>query len=200
MRGRLDPERERALVEKARQESAALQELYDHYFPKVYAYVSYRVGRVQDAEDLVADTFVRVVDGLAEFQWRGDGSFAAWLFRIAHNLVSNFHRQGRRGEELVPLEELPKLAPSPLLPADVVQQKEKFAYLRQLITTLSPRRQEIIILKFFGSLRNREIAALLELDERTVASHLCRGLRDLHRKYVDEFMQTKEGIPDEQTE
>ena len=42
----------------------------------------------------------------------------------------------------------------------------------------------MITLRFFGGLRNMEIAALLELDERTVASHLCRGLRDLHRRYV----------------
>ena len=121
------------------------------------------------------------------------GSFAAWLFRIAHSRVSDFYRRGRGSEESVPLEELPELESSTLLPADAVLQKEKFAYLRRLIGTLSPRRQEIITLKFFGGLRNKEIAALLELDERTVASHLCRGVKDLHRQYVDEFVQTKEG-------
>ena len=193
MQSRLDPKEERALVEKARRDPAAFKALYDHYFPRVYAYVSYRVGRAQDVEDLVADTFLRVVEGLDEFRWRGEGSFAAWLFRIAHNLVSDFYRRGRGSEESVPLEELPELEASNLLPADAVLQKEKFAYLRRLIGTLPPRRQEVITLKFFGGLRNKEIAALLGLDERTVAAHLCRGLKDLHRQYVDEFVQTKEG-------
>ncbi|RLC54686.1 MAG: hypothetical protein DRI80_18935, partial [Chloroflexota bacterium] len=110
-----------------------------------------------------------------------------------HNLVSDFYRRGRGSEGSVPLEELPELKASTLLPADAVLQKEKFAYLRRLIGTLSPRRQEVITLKFFGGLRNKEIAALLGLDERTVASHLCRGIKDLHRQYVDEFVQTKEG-------
>jgi RNA polymerase sigma-70 factor (ECF subfamily) len=172
--------------------------LYSHYFPKIYAYVSYRVGRVKDSEDIVADTFLTAVDKLDTFQWRGEGSFAAWLFRIAHNRVSDFYRRGRGSEETIPLEDLPDLASGVLLPADAVAQKEKFAYLRQLIGTLSPRRQEVIMLKFFGGLRNKEIAALLDLDERTVASHLCRGLRDLHRKYVDEF-GPKEEMHDEQT-
>ena len=193
MQSRLDSKQERTLVKKAQQDPTAFQELYNYYFPRVYAYVSYRVGRVQDTEDLVADTFLKVIERLDEFQWRGEGSFAAWLFRIAHNLVSDFYRRGRGPEESVPLEELPELASSTLLPADAVLQKEKFAYLRRLIGTLSPRRQEIITLKFFGGLRNKEIAVLLELDERTVASHLCRGLEDLHRKYVNEFVQTKEG-------
>jgi len=193
VQSRLDSKQERMLVKKAQRDPTAFQELYNYYFPRVYAYVIYRVGRVQDTEDLVADTFLKVIERLDEFQWRGEGSFAAWLFRIAHNLVSDFYRRGRGPEESVPLEELPELASSTLLPADAVLQKEKFAYLRRLIGTLSPRRQEIITLKFFGGLRNKEIAVLLELDERTVASHLCRGLEDLHRKYVNEFVQTKEG-------
>ena len=193
VRSPLEPEQEQALVEKARREPAAFRGLYRHYFPRVYAYVSYRVGRAQDAEDLVADTFLRAVERLGEFQWRGEGSFAAWLFRIAHNRASDFYRRGHGAEESVPLDELPELETNDLLPADAALQKEKFAYLRCLLSTLSPRRQEVITLKFFGGLRNREIAALLGLDERTVASHLCRGLRDLHRKYVDEFIQIKEG-------
>jgi len=197
VQSRLDPERERALVQKARRDPVAFRELYSHYFPRVYAYVSYRIGRVQDVEDLTADAFLRVVERLDEFQWQGEGSFAAWLFRIAHNQVSDFYRRGRGAEESVPLEELPELGSSSLLPADAVSQKEKFAYLRRLISTLSPRRQEIITLKFFGGLRNKEIAVLLGLDERTVASHLCRGIKDLHRKYVGEFVQTKGGIANE---
>jgi len=193
----MDPKQERALLKRARGDPKAFRALYDHYFPRVYAYVSYRVGRVQDSEDVVADTFLTAVDRLDTFQWRGEGSFAAWLFRIARNRVSDFYRRGQGSEETIPLEDLPDLASSALLPADAVAQKEKFAYLRRLIGTLSPRRQEVITLRFFGGLRNKEISALLELDERTVASHLCRGLEDLHRKYVDEF-GPKEEMPDEQ--
>ncbi len=193
MHSRLDSKQERMLVKKAQRDPTTFQELYNYYFPRVYAYVSYRVGRVQDTEDLVADTFLKVIERLDEFQWRGEGSFAAWLFRITHNLVSDFYRRGRGPEESVSLADLPELESSTLLPADAVLQKEKFVYLRRLIGTLSPRRQEIVTLKFFGGLRNKEIAALLGLDERTVASHLCRGVKDLHRQYVDEFVQTKEG-------
>ena len=61
--------------------------------------------------------------------------------------------------------------------------------MRWLIGSLSPRRQEIVTLKFFGDLRNTEIAQVLGLDERTVASHLCRGLADLHRLYKETFFQ-----------
>jgi len=187
----MNADREQRWVEKARLDPQALKHLYNHYFPRLYAYVSFRVGRVQDAEDLVAETFLKVVGEIGRFEWRHEGSFAAWLFRIAHNLISNFYRQDQRWEEPVPLEELPELQANTLPPEDVILQKEKFVHLRRLIGTLSSRRQEVITLKFFGRLRNQEIAKVLGLDERTVASHLCRGLEDLHRKYVDEFIQTQ---------
>lgn len=191
MKTPMNHEREKELLENARHDLSAFKELYAHYFPKIYAYTNYRVGRVQDAEDLVASTFLKATERLGQFEWRGDGSFAAWLFRIAHDLVVDFYRRDGKAPELVPLDELPDLRSDPLLPDDAAMRKEKFAYLRQLIGTLSPRRQEIITLRFFGGLRNKEIAGILGLDERTIASHLCRGLEDLHGKYLLKDIQPR---------
>jgi RNA polymerase sigma-70 factor (ECF subfamily) len=188
---RIDAKREKALLECAQHDLAAFEELYGHYFPKVYAYVNYRITPVQEAEDLVATTFLKATERLGRFQWRGDGSFAAWLFRIAHDLVVDFYRQNHRGTSLTSLEDLPELRSDNPLPYDKAVQMEQFINLRYLIGTLSPRRQEIITLRFFGGLRNREIAQMLALDERTVASHLCRGLEDLHRKLANEVTRPK---------
>lgn len=191
----MEKDQEKYLVELSLSDPKAFQKLYDYFFPKIYAYVSYRVDRVEDVEDLVAETFVRLVSNLESFKWRGSGSFAAWLFRIAHNLVSNFYRQHNQNGKYVSLDNIPDLKTSDLMPEDVMLQKEKFIFLKNLISTLSIRRQEVIILKFFGGLRNYEIAEILELDERTVASHLCRGLNDLHHSYIEQFVQpNKEAI------
>ena len=62
------------------------------------------------------------------------------------------------------------------------QAREHVATIIASIAELAPRQQEIILLRFFGQLRNREIAAVLGLDERTVAAYLCRGLQELARK------------------
>jgi Sigma-70 region 2 len=62
---------ERALLQKIHTEPEAFRQLYRHYFPRVYAYVAYRVGRRQDAEDVVADVFIKVVEGLKRFEYRG---------------------------------------------------------------------------------------------------------------------------------
>jgi DNA-directed RNA polymerase specialized sigma24 family protein len=71
-----------------------------------------------------------------------------------------------------------------LLPDEIVLQKKIRPIAGCFGEFASPRRREIITLKFLqvASLRNREIAIVLELDERTIASHLQRGLQDLNRK------------------
>ena len=82
---------------------------------------------------------------------------------------------------------MPSIAP---LPEDELLRREEHESLLALVQKLPQRRQEIITLRFFGELHNREIAGILNLDEHTVASHLCRGLRDLHRLWLEEAART----------
>ena len=178
----LEPERERQLIERAKDDPEAFRELYRHYLPRVYAYVAYRVGKKQEAEDLVSELFLKVVERISEFEYRGAGTFPAWLFQIARNQVNAFFRRNNRDLNPLPLEDLPDVGESP---GDAVLRKERFAELRELIGTLSPRRRETILLKYFGGLRNQEIAHVLSLDERTVASHISRGLADLQLRLVE---------------
>ncbi len=185
----MTPEQEHDYIRQAREDPRAFVYLYDAYFPRVHAYVRYRVYNRQDAEDIIAETFLRALRGLRGFKWRNRYAFAAWLFRTSHNLIVDYYRRNER----IAIALDPKVrAPEGLggrpsrapLPEEALTQQETFQHMRDLITTLSPRRQEVITLKFFGGLRNKEIADILNLDERTVASHLSRGLQDLRDKYT----------------
>ncbi len=171
------------MLEQIDRKPDAFRALYRHYFPRVYAYVAYRVASIQDAEDLTSEIFLKVVESVRQFEYRGAGSFAAWVFRIAANTVQQFYRADQRPADL---DMITELASSEPLPDEAFSLDERFARLRSAIQTLSPRRQEIVTLRFFGGLRNQEIAAVLDLDERTVASHLCRALEDLQRRVQEE--------------
>jgi RNA polymerase sigma-70 factor (ECF subfamily) len=179
----LTADEERQLIEQARRDPEAFRALYRAYLPRLYGYVVYRVGRRQDAEDLVADVFVKVLEYLDRFEYRGEGAFAAWVFRIASNHVNAYYRRRGRQKDPIPLADLPEIAGDSLRPDEALIRQERFDILRRMIDTLPPRRQEVITLRFFGGLRNQEIAAMLDLDERTVASHLARALSDLNRRY-----------------
>jgi RNA polymerase sigma-70 factor, ECF subfamily len=175
MQQQLDPAQEALLVQRAQKDPAQFTLLYRAYIDRVYAYVAYRLKHTQEAEDLTATIFMQALHRLSQYDPKR-GSFSAWLFGIALNAVLDYWRHDHRQQEeggavLTAVEDV-----SPELAAI---QSEQAAYVRRLIAQLPDRRQEVIVLKFFGGLRNKEIAAVLGLDEHTVASHLSRALDDL---------------------
>lgn len=180
----MDAQRERALLTVAASDDDAFRQLYDFYLPRVYAYVGYRMP-TEETEDAVAEVFARMARGLGRFRWQGPGSFSAWLFRIAHNEIATHHRRKGRAAWVVALDAAEDVRDTRPPPDEAAESAERVGRMRSLVGALPPRRQEVILLKFFGGLSNREIAPILGLDERTVASHLCRALDDLERRLVE---------------
>jgi RNA polymerase sigma-70 factor, ECF subfamily len=84
---------EATLVARARSDPEAFGVLYDRHLPRVYRYVYTRCGNHTEAEDLTAQTFHRALERFETYEWRGQ-PFAAWLFRIAHNLIVDGARRG----------------------------------------------------------------------------------------------------------
>lgn len=165
---------------RARSDPDAFRTLYRRMHPRVFAYIAYRVGAASDAEDLTAEVFMRVVNGLDRFEYRGEGAFAAWVFQISYREVMRFFSR-HRGPKDIPLDDLPDIRSGFPTPEQNLDRKERFAAVRAAIALLPSRRQEVVTLKFYGELRNKEIALVLGLDERTVASNLSRALDQLEQ-------------------
>jgi RNA polymerase sigma-70 factor (ECF subfamily) len=79
------------LVEAAKTDPEAFGKLYQRYVDKIYSYIYYRTSNREDAEDLTAKTFHRALSHIGRYKHKGR-PFSAWLYRIAHNLVANWHR------------------------------------------------------------------------------------------------------------
>jgi len=157
-----------------------METLFRAFHPRVYAYVRYRIADLNEAEDLTSEILERALTHLASYD-RHKGAFSTWLFRIAHNtLINHLKRQERQSRYQVDLgegmEDLATDAPSP--EQDLIV-KEQIARMLECVRTLSPRQQEILSLRFAGQLRNREIAQVLRMNERTVSVNLLRALRKL---------------------
>jgi RNA polymerase sigma-70 factor (ECF subfamily) len=164
-----------------------LEELFFEYHPKVYAYVRYRVANVSEAEDLTSEIMERALRYLPSYD-RRKGAFSTWLFRIAHNTWVNYVKKWKRRDPVLSewderFTDLPMSDPGP--EQSVVQNEEIARVLRDL-ATLSARQQEILSLRFAGRLTNREIARVLDMNERTVSVTILRALRKLRRRLESE--------------
>jgi RNA polymerase sigma-70 factor (ECF subfamily) len=151
--------------------------------PRLYAYIRYRVADLQEAEDLTSEIIERALTHLDSYDAR-KGALSTWLFRIAHNQFVNYvKRRQRSSQHQVDLGEgLEDLATDEPSPEQVAVRKEEAAQLLACVRTLSPRQQEILSMRFAGRLSNREIAKVLEMNERTVSVTILRALRTLRRK------------------
>jgi RNA polymerase sigma-70 factor (ECF subfamily) len=172
---------EDALVERAKSDPAAFGILYESYVNRIYNYIYYRVGNHHDAEDLTARTFNRALDHIEGYVNRG-APFSAWLYRIAHNLVANWHRdQGRR--KFISLEDIKLRIQRRDGPDQMAEQKEEKDQLLEAIRRLPPDRQQLLILKFVEGMSNAEIGKVMGRSEGAIKSLYHRTLLTLREMF-----------------
>ena len=150
--------------------------LYQRYVQRIYSYIYYRIGHPQEAEDLTARVFYRTMQHIHRYEERGL-PFSAYLYRIAHNLVANWHRDQSRRKEIA-LEDTawnPPASSTPL-PEHQLLHAEEEAQLLNAIRRLPPDRQELLILKFVERLSNAEIGQILGRSEGAIKSLYHRTL------------------------
>lgn len=180
---------EEVLFRASQGDRDAFGQLYERYIDRIFNYVYYRTGNVHDAEDLTARVFQRAMNHIQNYTDRGV-PFSAWLYRIAHNLVANWHRDRSRRQE-IPLSDVPVLpARSDHPESTLVYTQEQEALLRY-IRRLPPDRQQLLILKFVENMSNAEIGQIMGRSEGAVKSLYHRTLLTL-RDDVDEHI-TLEG-------
>jgi RNA polymerase sigma-70 factor (ECF subfamily) len=175
---------EEILNRAAQGESDAFGLLYERYIDRIFNYVYYRTGNLHDAEDLTARVFQRAMNHIKNYTDRGV-PFSAWLYRIAHNLVANWHRDRSRRQE-IPINDVPILPSKGDHPErNLVRSQEEDALLR-LIRRLPPERQNLLILKFVENMSNAEIGGIMGRSEGAVKSLYHRTLLALRDQIGDQ--------------
>jgi RNA polymerase sigma-70 factor (ECF subfamily) len=183
---------EQEILERASQgDQEAFGRLYGIYVVRIYNYVYYRTGNVHDAEDLTARVFFRAMHHIQSYTDRGV-PFSAWLYRIAHNLIANWHRDRSRHQE-IPLSDAPTLHFRGDPPEAALMQTQERDLLLRIIRHLPAERQQLLILKFVEHMSNAEIGEIMGRSEGAVKSLYHRTLLSL-RDELEGF--TLEELPE----
>lgn len=167
------------IVETAKTDSEAFAQLYDFYFPKVYAFIMAKIRARDVAEDIVSDVFLKVLDNLPKYQDRGL-PFSAWLFTVARNVLFDHYAKSKKADS-VPLNEGIEIKDDKddLHPDKAAKRSELAEKVKEVMTQLPERELSILQMRFFSGLTNREIAATLNLSESNVGIILYRVLRKI---------------------
>jgi RNA polymerase sigma-70 factor (ECF subfamily) len=161
---------------------AFLQELVGRYQYRLVRYLIYLLGRRDEVDDLVQETWLRVLERGSSYD--GRSRFEPWLFTIARNLAIDHMRKRRifsldsnaEGEQDTALQMPASNAPSPFTLAARTEDAERLAGSLQL---LEPIYREALVLRFQEELSLQEISGVVGAPVATVASRIYRGLRTL---------------------
>jgi RNA polymerase sigma factor (sigma-70 family) len=153
------------------------ERLYSEHAEGLFGFLAYRTGDRTLAEDLLADTFERVLRARRRFDPRR-ASERTWLYTIALNLLRDHMR--RSGAEARALDRAEAAAPNQVPdPDEALAERDVVA---RGLATLSPEEREVVALRFGADLRIKEIARVVGEPETTVEGRLYRGLRRLREQ------------------
>ena len=177
------------LVTLAKENKDAFGELYERYMNKIYRYIYYRVGNSDDAEDLTSRVFFRAMAHVENYEDRGL-PFQAWLYRIAHNLVANHHRDKER-RKVIPLDEYIANQLFSSDPEHKTVEKQESERLKQAVRQLPEERQQLLLLKFVHHLSNAEIGEIMGKTEGAIKSLYHRTLLVLRDQLAEETPESE---------
>ncbi len=164
------------IIQRAQQgDQESVGVLYQTYAQAIYRYIAYRVPTTNDAEDLTAEVFVKMVQGLPRYQMTG-APFEAWLYSIAAARIADWHRRSQRRPQ-VELSET--LTTGELLPEEQLLQAQEMEHLRHAIEQLAEEQQTVLILRFIERKSHEEVAQIMSKSVTAVKSIQHRALQRL---------------------
>ncbi|HXX21727.1 MAG TPA: RNA polymerase sigma factor [Terriglobia bacterium] len=165
-------------------EDSAWEALLRAYTRKIYNLCYRFTGRVEEAEDVTQEVFIKVFQTLKTYQ-AAQGSFATWLNRVARNHLVDHYRRARKDRVTSSLEdELTEAEQKPsehMEPTGQVESRERREVLQMALDKLSPDLREAVILRDLHDLDYEEIAQVLRVPQGTVKSRINRGRLELGR-------------------
>jgi len=148
------------------------------------------VGDAQLAQDMVQETFVRVLRSIRTYEHRG--AFSTWLYRIAVNLCKDHFRKKKlpmvslhdyyttsSGDRVYVKDSIADDAPRS---DEAMAAADREEMVRRLLAGLPEEQRVVILMKEYQTLTFREIAEVLEIPEGTVKARLYRGLRTMREQ------------------
>ena len=163
------------LIARARNDNAAVAELYRRHYGPVFRYCVHRLFDRSLAEDVTSTVFLRMVENLDRF--RGDGEdLRRWLFTVATNAANAFLRKRARRKRLLAAA-AKDLAAAGSHPGRVSDDgAERAAELQKAVLTLKPPDQAVVVLRFVEDMKLSEIAAVVGSSPSAVQKRLSRAL------------------------
>ncbi|MBQ7999880.1 MAG: RNA polymerase sigma factor [Ruminococcus sp.] len=155
-------------------DSRLLKELYQKYHRELYLYLYSLCKNREITEDLLQETFLRACLSLSE----NHTNMRAWLYMVARNLFLNLTKKEKSKLDIEQLRDVS--AEDADVPQQIIEQ-ERTRLLYEALQCLDRMKREVLVMQYFGSLSQKEIAAVLRLSPENVRVLSFRGKREIRK-------------------
>ncbi len=166
-------------------EPDAVEALYDHYAPALLSVGLRYCGNLADAEDILHDSFLKIISNLGNFRQRKNGSLAAWMKRIMVNTALNFLRDRKKTNHFSDLETIEAVIGEEV--PDSYETDDQYRNLTQdqimkIICELPLGYRTVFNLYVMEEFSHKEISGMLQCSENTSKSQLSKARAMLRKK------------------
>lgn len=171
----MDQDRQLSIIKQCQSgDFSSFGELYDYYIKRIYNFIFYKTHHKETAEDLTSKTFTKVLEKIQQFRLQ-DGTFNAWIYRIAQNTVIDHYRQHRQHEDI---SDAWGIGDQSNIAADLDTRKS-LEDVKKYLAVLSPEQRDIVMMRVWQELPYSEIAEIVGKSEENCKVIFSRTMKKL---------------------
>ena len=172
---------EEKVILESRNNPLAFRTLYENYFKKIFLFVLHRVGDRELAADITSQVFLKALQKLHQFQFRGV-PFSSWLFRIAVNECNGFFRKNKRERFVVMEDEHTEVLYEEMFGSDALEELK--SKLPNILERLRQDEMEVIELRFLEGRPFKEVGEILGITETYAKVKTYRILEKMKKLFI----------------
>lgn len=185
MRGFNDECDERLIALYVEGDNNAFDALVERHKVRVYTYICGYVKDEELADDIFQETFVKVISTIKQGRYVENGRFAAWITRIAHNLIIDFFRQEKSenvqsadgtGVNILNRKELSEAT----IEDDLVL-SQIHADVRRMVMQLPDNQRQVLVMRYYKNMSFKEIADVTKVSINTALGRMRYAIINMRR-------------------
>jgi len=155
--------------------------LFERYKRMLFGFFYRVIGNKEVSEDLVQNVFIRILR--FKNQFRGEGKFTTWMYRIARNEIADYFKKEKKFGYKEDINNLSEKIDGDPLAGQRSLKEEQLQLLNYALQKLSVENRELIIMNRYQGLKYKEIGEMLDVSEGAVKVRTFRAMNELKKNY-----------------
>ncbi len=180
---------EQLVVLYAAGDNSAFDTIITRHQNRLFNYIYYIVKQQDLAEDIFQETFIKAIVTIQNGRYTDTGKFAAWLTRIAHNLIIDYYRQEKNIQKISNSDYEQDIFNNLDLAESTIEEEwiahQTFEEIKEFVDALPENQREVILMRFYKDMSFKEIAEATDVSINTALGRMRYAVMNMRKMAQD---------------